>query len=281
MKDYIALMKPGIIVGNLITAIAGFFFASKGEMASKEWIGMVLGLSCVIGSGCVFNNYHDRFIDERMKRTEKRALVKGTISPNQALLFGSLLLFLGIILLYTLTNPLATFLAALGFVGYVLIYTPMKIRSVYATLIGSLPGAIPPIVGYAAFSNQFNFAAFLLFLIVAFWQMPHFYAISLYRMDEYRSAKIPIYPVVKGVFATKLQMIFFTFAFGVSAILPWFFGYTGIYYMIVMSITSIGWMILAIFGLKKDASIDWAKKMFRFSLIIIMFFSLMLSIDAI
>ncbi len=225
IKDYIQLMKPGIIIGNLITSMGGFLLASKGHFEYK-FFWMILGLSLIIGSGCVFNNYHDRKIDEKMNRTKNRALVKKTISPIQALIFGTFLLIISIVILGLKTNFLTLVTALIGFIVYVLIYSPLKIRSVHGTLIGSVAGAIPPVVGYVAYSGRYDLGAFLLFLIITFWQMPHFYAISIYRLNEYGEAKVPVLPRVKGLMATKKQIFLYTFLFLIAVILLSITGYT-------------------------------------------------------
>lgn len=278
-KEYVLLTKPGIIFGNLVTAIGGFLLASKGQFNLLLFLGMIFGLSFIVGAGCVFNNYQDRFIDEKMKRTKNRSLVKGSISLKHALLFGSFLFILSSFIFIIFTNILTFGIAFFGFAIYVFVYTPMKRKSVHGTLIGSVAGAIPPVVGYCAYSNHLDLAALILFAMITFWQMPHFYAIALYRIDDYSEANIPILPLVKGIKETKMQMFFYVIAFCLSVILLNIAGFTGTIYLIVTLLFSIIWIIVSIKGFKATNDNIWAKKMFRLSLIIVMAISTMMSID--
>ena len=213
MKEYLILMKPGIIAGNLITAIGGFFLIHSIPFNGSLFIGMLLGLSCIIGSGCVFNNYLDRAIDQKMERTKTRSLVSGKISIKNAFIYGCTLFLISAFILLRFTNIYSFIFAMVGFIIYVGIYTPLKKKSVHATLIGSIAGAMPPLVGYTAKTGSFDLPSLILFLIVAFWQMPHFYSIGLYRIEEYEEAKIPILPIVEGVKKTKQQIFFYTVLF--------------------------------------------------------------------
>jgi protoheme IX farnesyltransferase len=281
LKDYIKLTKPGIIVGNLVTACGGFFMASKGKFFPELFFSMLCGLSLVIASGCVFNNFKDRFIDAKMTRTKNRPLVKGSVNIFNALCFGAALLILGLLLLHVKTNPVALWSAVLGFIFYVYVYTPIKQISSYGTLVGSISGAIPPVCGYCAFSGSLDLGAFLLFSIITAWQMPHFYAISVYRQEEYKLANVPVLPLVRGLKNTKVQMNLYTALFLLTSITPYFFGHVGKLYFVTISALGLYWLYFAFKGFKASCDIKWAKTMFRFSLIIIMAFSLMLVVDTI
>jgi len=195
MVNYYLLLKPGIIFGNLVTLAAGFLLASKGNVNFGLFAATVFGLSLVIASACVFNNYIDRFIDQNMERTKNRPLATGVIKVRDAILFGVLLGIAGNLTLLMYTNGLTVAVANVGFFVYVFLYSFLKSRTVYSTLIGSVSGAIPPVVGYCAVSNQFDFAAGILFMMMIFWQMPHFFAIALWHFDDYAKAGIPVLPV--------------------------------------------------------------------------------------
>ena len=171
---YYELTKPGIIYGNALTAVAGFFLASSQDIDWRLLLAAVLGLSFVIASACVFNNYVDREIDARMTRTSSRALAAGHISPHYALLFGLALLVLGILVLHYYTTPLALWVATFGFVVYVFLYTPLKPRSASALYVGAIAGATPPVVGYVAVTNTFDLYTLVLFAALYVWQIPHF-----------------------------------------------------------------------------------------------------------
>ncbi len=192
MIDYYLLMKPGIIFGNVVTFAAGFLLASKGDIKMGLFFTTLLGLSLIIASACVFNNYIDRYVDKKMERTKKRALASGLIKGRDALAFAVLLGIAGNLTLFLYANGLTVAVANVGFVVYVFLYSFLKCRTTYSTLIGSISGAIPPVVGYCAVSNQFDLAAGILFIIMIFWQMPHFFAIGLWHIDDYAKAEIPI-----------------------------------------------------------------------------------------
>ncbi len=200
-KQYLQVTKPGIIFGNLISVIGGFLLASKGSIDYPLFIYTLVGVSLVVASGCVFNNYIDRDIDRKMERTKNRVLVKGLISPAVSLVYATLLGIAGFMLLWFGANPLACWLGVMGFVVYVGVYSLyMKRHSVYGTLIGSLSGAAPPVIGYCAVTGEFDSGAAILLAIFSLWQMPHSYAIAIFRFKDYQAANIPVLPVVKGIF---------------------------------------------------------------------------------
>ena len=206
IKAYYLLAKPGIIYGNALTAIGGYFLAAKGIFDLSLFLSMLFGLSFVIGSACVFNNIMDQGIDSKMARTKKRALVTKTIPEFHAVVYGSILGILGFLLLLCNTNVLTALIAFIGFIFYVIVYGIFKRKSVHGTVIGSISGAVPPVVGYCAVTNNLDLGAFLLFIILVIWQMPHFYAIAIFRRDDYVAASIPVLPIKKGLFQTKIQM---------------------------------------------------------------------------
>jgi protoheme IX farnesyltransferase len=187
------LTKPRMVYGNLLPLIAAFLFASRWHFSPLQFLATIVGMSFVIGSACVFNNYFDRKIDAKMARTKERALVLGKISASRALLFAAILAILGFSLLYLFVNSLSVLLAFVGFAVYVAAYTPLKPRSPYALYVGAIAGAVPPVVGYTAVTNSLDWIALSLFLFLFIWQIPHFLAIATYRYDEYREANIPLF----------------------------------------------------------------------------------------
>jgi heme o synthase len=241
----------------------------------------LLGTALVIAAGCVYNNYLDRHIDKKMQRTKKRALVSGAISPRQALIFATLLGILGFLILTLFTNALAVIIGIVGIVSYVAVYGFWKRRSDYGTLVGSIAGATPIVAGYCAASGHFDLGAILLALILATWQMPHFYAIAMYRSKDYKAADIPVLPLTRGNKAAKLQIIVYTALFLAASTSLTFFGYTGYIYLVVMSLLGITWLCLGVSGLKAPDDDAWARKMFMFSLITILCTSIMISIGGI
>ena len=190
-KQYLQVTKPGIIFGNLISVIGGFLLASKGHIDYPLFVWTLLGVSLVVASGCVFNNYIDRDIDRKMERTKNRVLVKGLISPEASLVYATLLGIAGFMLLWFGANPLACWLGVMGFVVYVGVYSLyMKRHSVYGTLIGSLSGAAPPVIGYCAVTGDFDSGAAILLAIFSLWQMPHSYAIAIFRFRRTATARL-------------------------------------------------------------------------------------------
>jgi protoheme IX farnesyltransferase len=281
-RRYLALTKPGIIVGNAITASGGFLLASRGTFDLVLFFAMLAGLSLVIASGCVINNYFDRDVDTLMMRTKDRALAKGIVPVRHALFFALCLGLGGVAILYSFTNLLTLGVALFGAFVYILLYTLwFKRRSTKSTFVGSLSGAVPPVIGYCAVTNTLDAGAIVLFLILVLWQMPHFFAIALYRLEDYTKAGIPVLPVRHGVMATKIQTILYINAFIVATLALTALNYTGYFYALVMSVLGIAWLVLAIQGFKAPDTKKWARRMFILSLVIIMSFSILIAVDAI
>jgi protoheme IX farnesyltransferase len=280
LTKYIQLTKPGILMGNSITAAAGFALASKGHFDPWLFLAAIAGLSLIVAAGCVFNNYMDRNIDKKMTRTQNRALVTGTISIKNALIFACALGAAGCALLAFFTNLLTLAVAVFGFVVYVFFYGFLKYRTMYGTEIGSLAGAVPPVVGYCAASHQLDGGAALLFTIIALWQMPHFFAIALFRSKEYAAASIPVLPLVKGISVTKIRMVLYTIAFLASTLLLTVYGYTGYAYLTVAALLGLAWLALCFKGFKAASCERWAHTMFRFSLLVVTILCIMIAIDA-
>ncbi|AOR57741.1 heme o synthase [Pectobacterium parmentieri] len=282
IKQYLQVTKPGIIFGNLISVIGGFLLAAQGRIDYPLFLATLMGVSLVVASGCVFNNVIDRDIDKKMERTKNRVLVKGLISLKVTLVYASLLGIAGFALLYIAANPLAMWLAVMGFVVYVGVYSLyMKRHSVYGTLIGSLSGAAPPVIGYCAVSNQFDAGALILLLIFSLWQMPHSYAIAIFRFKDYQAANIPVLPVVKGISVAKNHITLYIVAFAVATLMLSLGGYAGYKYLIVAAAVSVWWLGMALSGYKN--AIDdrvWARKLFVFSIVAITSLSVMMSVDS-
>jgi len=278
-KRYYYLTKPGIIYGNSLSVIAGFFLASKGLFHPLLFLATLVGIGLVMASGCVFNNYIDRDIDEKMERTKKRALVTNKISVKNALIFGTVLGIVGFGLLLYFTNVLTAFVAFIGFFFYVIVYTFSKRTTVHSTLLGSISGAVPPVVGYVAVTNHFDIGALLLFLVLVTWQMPHFYAISIFRYADYAAAAIPVLSVKKGMKETKIQMLLYILAFLFVCILFTVFRLTGYLSLIAMLLLGIWWLLLSVKGFKATDEKKWARKLFGASLLVLLVLCLVLSVD--
>ncbi len=270
VKAYCLLMKPGILFGNAVTASAGFALASRDGLHLELFLMTLIGLLLIVASGCTFNNWIDRHADQKMLRTQHRALATGQLKPSRALVFGSVLGLLGACFLGVFVNALSLYIALLGFVIYVLFYSFLKYRTVHGTLIGSLAGAIPPVVGYTAVSSELNLAALLLFLMIVLWQMPHFYAIAMYRLKKYAAACIPVLPITKGIRTAKIHMLLYVVGLTLLALLLPLFGFVATAYSAVAALVGAGWLFYAIRGFTASSDKAWARKMFLFSLVAVM-----------
>lgn len=280
IKAYYRLTKPGIIYGNTLAGIAGYLLASQGLINWSKLFAFVFGLALVIACACVLNNIIDRDIDRKMKRTKKRAIVTGEIAATPAYIYATVLGGAGFTLLLAFTNWLAALLGAIALVFYVVVYGIAKRKTEYGTLVGTIPGAIPPVAGYAAVSGQLDLAAGIVFAAMVMWQMAHFYSIAIFRAKEYAAAGIPVWAVKRGVDSTKKQIIGFVILFIVVSLSLSLFGYTGIFYAFVMAFVGTLWLMRAIRGLKVQKSEAWAVKMFSFSLIVLLAFCGALAVDA-
>ncbi len=264
-----------------MTAAAGFFLASKGDVDYLLIVEMLLGLSLVIASACVINNLIDRDIDKLMPRTKKRALASGLVTTKNAVFYAAILGGLGSLILLVYTNWLTITIGLVGFVDYLVLYSIGKRRSPVGTLIGSISGAAPITAGYCAASGHFYSGAFILFAILVLWQMPHFYAIAIYRLKDYKAAGIPVLPISNGIYATKVRMTIYVISFMAATAALSLLGYTGLSYLIVMMMVGLAWLRLSLRGFRADDNELWARQSFRFSLVVLMIFSLIISIDVV
>ena len=228
-----------------MTAGAGFLLASARNIYFWLLVATLSGIALVIASACVFNNYTDRSIDRNMDRTKKRALVSGKISTTAALIYGSVLGIVGFIWLYLFTNNLVVLLGLIAFVDYLVFYAISKRLSVHGTIVGSISGAMPIIAGYCSARGHFDSGAFILFLILVFWQMPHFYSIAMFRIKDYGAAKLPVLPVKKGVKVAKIYILGYVLIFMLACVSLSIYGYSGAIYLICMTILSLNWLKLA------------------------------------
>ncbi|MCC2248759.1 MAG: heme o synthase [Bacillota bacterium] len=263
-------VKTGIIKSNLIPMFAGLFLAIYTYQYSlyeklPEILFAFVGTSLVIGAAGAFNNLYDRDIDEIMERTKNRPTVTGRIKPTYVLCLGILMSLVGIFTL-VLATPLAGLLGFLGLFFYAVPYTMWsKRRTVYNTEIGSISGAMPPLIGWAAIYPDITHPAIIgLFIISIIWQMPHFYAIAIRKHKEYQAAGVPMLPVVKGIRRTYIQTnIYLVVVVATSFLL----GTLSLGLQLVALLLSLSWLSLSIIGYHKMNSEKWAKSMFLFSLI--------------
>ncbi|WP_151766463.1 heme o synthase [Acinetobacter seifertii] len=278
LKKYLFLTKPGILFGNFITTLGGFFLAAQGSIDILLLLLTLIGTTLVVASGCVVNNVIDQDIDIKMQRTQNRALVKKTISPTVALVYAFVLGLIGFSILWFGVNGYAFLFAVIGFVVYVGFYSLWTKRtSIHQTVIGSISGASPPVIGYTAVTHQFDVAALLLFLAYGLWQMPHSWAIAIYRFDDYKNAGIPILPVARSIYRTKIECVIYILLFAAVLNGLYCFGYTNIFFLITFNALTAYWFYLSIIGFKAENDQLWAKRFFLYSVILITLLSLSFS----
>lgn len=279
-KTYLWLTKPGIIGGNLITAAGGFFLASKGDIDVWLLLATIAGIACIIACACVFNNYIDRSIDQKMARTKRRALAKGTISTANAMIYGALLGIVGFLTLLVFVNLLTVAIGLLGLFFYLVMYGIWKRRSTLGTVVGSVSGATPIAAGYVAVTNRIDAAAVILFLMLIFWQMPHFYAIAMRRRADYAAAGIPVLPVKKGMRVTKIYILLYIGVFMITSYMLALSGYVGMVYVGIVTLLGGLWLQKGIQGFKALDDTQWARTMFLFSLKVIIAVSITIAVEA-
>ena len=255
--------------------------ASKGRVDYLLLIETLFGISLVIASACVLNNLIDRDIDKLMPRTKKRALASGIVTNRSAVIYAAVLGVIGSLILLAYTNILTITIGLIALIDYLILYSIGKRRSSAGTLIGSISGAAPIAAGYCAASGRFDAGAVILFMILVFWQMPHFYAIAINRLDDYKAAGIPVLPAKAGIRRTKLYMMAYIIAFISATAALSVFGYTGYSYLVAMVFVGLGWLRLSIAGFQARDNKLWARRLFKFSLLVLLIFSLMISIDVV
>lgn len=280
VKHFIQITKPGIIFGNVLSVAGGFFLAAQGHVDFMLFLATVIGTSLVVASGCVFNNCIDRDIDIKMERTKNRVMVQGQVSLKIALAYATLLGVAGLGLLYVQANALAALFGLIGFIIYVGFYSLyLKRKSVHGTLVGSLSGAMPPVIGYCAVSNSFDLAALTLLVMFSLWQMPHSYAIAIFRFNDYLAASIPVLPVKRGILVAKKHILWYIVAFLAATLMLTIGGYAGMSYMAVAAAMGMYWLYMAWTGYKAVDDRLWARKLFVFSIFTITALSVMMSLD--
>ena len=275
LKQYFLLTKPGILFGNLVTTLGGLFLAAPSIVSTVVFLTTLLGTTLVVASGCVFNNIIDQDIDQNMHRTQTRALVQKIISPTKAFVYASVLGVLGFLLLYIVVNPLACLFAVVGFLVYVILYSLWAKRvTIHQTILGSISGACPPVIGYCAMHPHIDAGAVLIFLGYALWQMPHSWGIAIYRYDDYQRAQIPILPVACSIKRTKVECFIYVILFTFTMNGLYVLNYTNIYYLILLNSGCLYWIYLSYQGFNTLDDQVWAKQYFLFSVKLITLLSL-------
>jgi protoheme IX farnesyltransferase len=245
--DYIALTKPRLNVLVVATSAAGYYLGATGPVNLPIMSAAVIGTALVAGGAAALNQLYERGTDALMRRTRMRPLPDGRIAPSDARLFGLLISVAGLILLASIAGWLPALLALGTLTIYLLVYTPLKRRSPAATLVGAVPGALPPLIGWAASRGELSVGGLALFLIVFIWQIPHFMAIAWMYRDDYRLAGFPMLPVIESDGRrTGRQAVTYAAALLPASLLPVFAAVSGPMYAGISGILSVVLLALAI-----------------------------------
>ncbi|KZE38267.1 protoheme IX farnesyltransferase [Bhargavaea cecembensis] len=268
MKDFLALIKIGIVNSNVITAFTGFFLAI--QFAGRHFLDaldllfyVVIGSALIVAGAAAMNNLIDRDIDPVMSRTKSRPTVTGRFRAPAVFAMSVTFMLIGEILLFSASTTAGLWGIA-GVFSYVVLYSMWsKRKHVSNTIVGSISGAIPPLIGWAAVEPSLGPGAWALFLIMFAWQPPHFYAIAMRRTEEYRAAGIPMLPVVKGFARTKKSMLAWVL---VLFPLPFLLPQLGWPFIVLATALNAGWLFIALKGFRAEDDLKWATRMFVYSL---------------
>lgn len=270
LAQFYALTKPRVVQLIVFCALIGMVLAVPQLPTWAQW--QQMGIACVgiwlvAGAAAAFNCIVEQGIDAKMKRTSWRPTAKGQLSNAQTLLFSGVLCVLGSALLYVKINPLTMWLTFATFVGYAVVYTViLKPLTPQNIVIGGASGAMPPVLGWAAMQGEVGPEALVLFLIIFLWTPPHFWALALYRVEDYRKSGLPMLPVTHGNEFTRLQVFLYTLILFAGCLLPYIFGMSGWLYLVVAIVLSLGFCAYG-FALWRNYSDALARKTFRFSLV--------------
>ena len=264
--DLMSLTKPRLSALVLVTAGGGLWLTDR-VVPTSVALAAVLGTIAVVGGANALNCYLERETDRHMARTRSRPLPAGRMKPNVALAFGVVLSLISVPALTLLTSPLAGLLAAIALLSYVLVYTPLKRKSSISTLIGALPGALPPLIGWTAATGTLDPGGLILFAILFLWQIPHSLAIGTYRQTEYEQAGLVVFPIEHGAEATRRQAVLYTLPLAVLHLALVHAGVAGWITLTVGSALSLGFLWQVMVWYKDRLGDDHARKVFFASLI--------------
>ena len=255
-SGYISLTKPDVSFLVLITTAAGYYMGARGPIPWLHMVHVVFGTMLIAGGTAALNHYLERDIDGYMRRTALRPLPTGTLQPREALLFGVALAIAGAADLYVAGGALASALGIATCLSYLLAYTPLKKRTVWATFVGAFPGAVPPVIGWVAASGALDTGALLLFAILFLWQFPHFHAISWMYREDYARAGILMLPVVdrEGT-RTFRQIILYAVALVGVSLLPAILGLAGVLYFFGALVTSTALVQVCLWAASKKTNV--------------------------
>jgi heme o synthase len=279
--DYLALTKPGIVRMCLIMTAGGLWLAPS-AVDWKVWLAALLGSSLAVASANAFNMVWEREGDQKMARTRNRPVAAGRLGVTSSSVFAGLLGVAAMLVLGFGTNLLTAGLAAFALLSYVLVYTPLKRVTPLALVIGAVPGAVPPLLGWTAVTNSLDLPGAVLFGILLVWQMPHFLAISIFRKQDYAAAGIRCVPVVRGETVAKVQAIAWAVLLIPVSLALTPLGVTGAIYLVAAGVLGLVFLIQALRGLQARegaAALRWARQLFVFSLVYLPALTIALVVD--
>lgn len=277
--DYYELTKPKVVALMLLTVLVGMCLALPGSLPLQPLILGLIGIGMMAGSAAALNHVIDRKIDHEMARTHRRPLPEGKLSPQKALIFAFSIGIIGFVLLFMWVNPLTAWLTFASLIGYAVVYTLYLKRATPQNItIGGLAGAMPPLLGWTAVTNEFHGHALLLVIIIFAWTPPHFWALAIHRREDYAKVNIPMLPVTHGVEFTKTCILLYTLLLAVATLFPVVVGMSGFIYLLGSSALSMGFIYKA-WLLKYRESAGMAMGLFRFSIYHLMVLFVLLLVD--
>ena len=266
-NNFLALCKPRVTMLIVFTAMIGMFLATPNMVPLNILLAATIGIGMASGAAAAFNCLVEQTIDAKMARTRGRPLPTGQLTSNQTFIFASIMAAIGLSILYFLVNPLTMWLTLATFVGYAVIYTVfLKPATPLNIVIGGLSGAMPPALGWAAVTGSVSAEAWILVLIIFAWTPPHFWALALYRREEYAKSGLPMLPVTHGEEFTRLQILLYTIILVAVTLMPFAMRMSGLIYLGAALLLDGVFMAYAI-GLYRKYSDDLARSMFKFSIL--------------
>jgi protoheme IX farnesyltransferase len=279
ISSFIDLCKPKIVLLLTITALVGMLLTVEFYSNVLSSLASLLGFALLAASSAALNQIFDRESDKNMERTKGRPLASGNISLYQALTFTALLLFIGSSLLLYFSNLMTLLITTFGFIFYSLVYTIyLKWSTPQNIVIGGLSGALPPLIGWTAVTNEISLLPLILVLIIFLWTPPHFWPLAIDRIDEYRKEGVPMMPIAKGVSRTKKEMLVYAFLLMAASLAPYFYGLTGLFYLFSTAALNIYFIYLCVAYLG-DKNNELSMKIFNFSVKYMFLFFLATYID--
>ena len=279
MLSFLDLCKPKIVLLLTLTALVGMLLTIEFYSNIFSGFGSLLGFAFLAASSAALNQIFDRETDKNMERTKKRPLAKGDITLSQALTFTAVLLFVGSSMLLYFSNLLTLLITTFGFIFYSLVYTIyLKWTTPQNIVIGGLSGALPPLIGWTAVTNEISLLPLILVLIIFLWTPPHFWPLAIDRMEEYKKEGVPMMPIAKGVSRTKKEMVIYAVLLLGASLSPFFYGLTGYFYLISTTTLNLYFIYLCISYLN-DENNQLSMKIFNFSVRYMLLFFLATYID--